>query len=525
MVRLWWIFLMALALRWLAALFVAEIQYEDVIYFDFQCAARFADGDFAGGYMHWVPPLYPFLLGLAYKLTNDMEAAGKAVGVLCGALAVFPAAAIARRLGGARAAQLAALLLAVLPFHVAYSARISSHAPYSLCFALALAAGLRLVRSGRIRDGAAFGVSAGVAYWIRQEATALVLVTCTGLLALAVVPAWRSRLARGAASTIAAAGGAAALFALAILPVVLWTHEATGRWVLSSKGGASVFGAGRALNELAGDGVHVLWETRITSMSDYQEVSPIAHLREHPGSTLATWAAQFLKNSSHSPRVFWYVAFPFALLALIRRRSPERWALGDLYAGGFVLFNVAALSFFYESARLLLSMSALFSAWSAIGAIECGDWLAARAPGLCAPRSWLEPPRAAIALLLLALPFHIHGASKWGFRIGPSPDEIAGEWLRERFSNGRTIMDPDGNIAFHAGGVPVVLPVAGAREMLHYARHRTPAVEFLAYRGSKMEKGWAAARSEIESGAVGGFELIHEEPGPDPVRIYRVVPP
>ncbi len=67
------------------------------------------------------PPLYYLLLHLWTRLVGGDDWGVRSLGVLIGALAVLPAYAIGRRLGGRRAGAFAALLLAVNPFLVWYS--------------------------------------------------------------------------------------------------------------------------------------------------------------------------------------------------------------------------------------------------------------------------------------------------------------------------------------------------------------------------------------------------------------------
>jgi len=499
------ILLLGLAVRAGISVFVPDIGYLDVIYFDFECARAFARGECIGGFLHWVPPLYPFLLSLPFRSIGELEVSGRIVSVFLGALTIFPAYGIGRELAGRTAGMIAALVIALQPFHVDYSAEVSSHAAYTFFFGIAAWLGIRVVRVPGGRRAIAFAIAAGAAYWVRQEVTSLVLVTGAALTLREVARIVRRRSEPRAFAALGSAALAGAVFAALIFPIVCGTHAKTGRWTLSSKQNASYFAAGRHLNVLTPDRTRILWETRITTMEDYRPLD----WRNRAGEYVRIWSAQLATHiAKNFPRAFGYTLLPFAILAFLRRRVPGRSGIGDLYLAGFIAFNVAILSLFYDSPRLLLSMTPIAAAWTAIGIMEAG--------------AWVKPARIALVVSILQIPFLVHLPARWGFSLEPCPEKVAGRWIAGNLGEGKTIMDPNGNIAYYAGGKPVVLPVATAEDILYYARHRSEPVEILAYRRSAMLRHRAPVVEAIERGEVEGLDLVHTIDGHDPVHIYRI---
>jgi len=89
------------------------------------------------------PPLYYLLMHYWMKLVPESEATARLPSVICGVAAVLLLYLLGRRLVDARAGLVAALLLAVSPFHIHYSQEART---YSLMVLLALLSWLALIR-------------------------------------------------------------------------------------------------------------------------------------------------------------------------------------------------------------------------------------------------------------------------------------------------------------------------------------------------------------------------------------------
>ena len=113
---------------------------------------------------------YPDEFGKFYIVARAYAAAWGAVGLLA-------AYAIARRLAGAWAGALAALLLAVMPVVICMSHEGKPHLPGAALMLLAVLAAMRYVQSGRSRDRVLLAVACGAAFgMVLSSAPILVLI-------------------------------------------------------------------------------------------------------------------------------------------------------------------------------------------------------------------------------------------------------------------------------------------------------------------------------------------------------------
>lgn len=122
-------------------------------------------GTFATSY----PPLYSMAVAAASYLFPSAEIAGQAVSIVAGAAFVPLVYGCARFLGGVRAAVLAAVIAASLPFAVDISTVVLSDALFMTLAAAGLYFALRHVSSVRRLDAVLSGVFFGLGYLTRPE--------------------------------------------------------------------------------------------------------------------------------------------------------------------------------------------------------------------------------------------------------------------------------------------------------------------------------------------------------------------
>ena len=132
-----------------------------------------------------------------------------------------------------------------------------------------------------------------------------------------------------------------------------------------------MFGAGRFLTKLTPDRTRVQWETKISTMEDYQPLSISGAFAANPGQFLGDWGANVLEHVlKNMPRVFGYAALPFVLWGLVRlRRTPRSRGL-HLFGVLVVSSAIGVLSLFYDSPRLLLAYLPIGALWAAAGILE-----------------------------------------------------------------------------------------------------------------------------------------------------------
>ncbi len=198
-------------------------------------ATRIAEGDWLGDQVFFLSPLYPYFLGAIYWVAGPSLLAAKIVQAVLSAGCCLMIHLIGRRVFGALAGAIAALLWAVYPLSIFYDTELlvaSIQTPLNLAAVLLL---LRAESTGARRHWLAAGVLLGLSILARPN---------TLLLAVLVVPwavfALRDRFSRGAiALRIAIVAGGAAMM---VLPVT-WRNFAVGDdlVLVSSQSGVNLY--------------------------------------------------------------------------------------------------------------------------------------------------------------------------------------------------------------------------------------------------------------------------------------------
>ena len=247
--------LAALAIRLVLMLARGDyIVYDEGYYLLLARSLRAGHGFALNGLPHVaLSPLQPALVALASAAGASDLWASRLLAALCGALLVFPVAALARLAGGEKAALPAAILVAAsstlmsfVPFFPGRSWNLyfGSEPLYLLLAFGAVACAVR-AENGSWRWWVGGGLLAALAYLTRLEGALLcgvLLVVLAARLALrrAAVAAW-GRLA------LAAAAGA-----LVTAPYLIYLHRELGRWALSGRVQAATQGAAEAPSAVEG---------------------------------------------------------------------------------------------------------------------------------------------------------------------------------------------------------------------------------------------------------------------------------
>jgi hypothetical protein len=332
----------------------------------------------AGVDHHVFHPAYPLLMAFTHRLVEfGLDRCGQIVSVVFGTLTLLPLFAIARHVFGTLPALCATLLLAVNPEHLEHSGDVMSEATFLFfvlaCVALAIPALLQTSRPAAFGAGA----SAGLAYLVRPEGGAPLLVLC-----LALLVGLRRR--RAAAGCLLIAVFGFTLFAgpyLAHLSFVdgsfkpeitlkkpFWDHEPRG-------------------------------EPRIHAAVPPRSVRRARAAEKERES----FAAQALHEYSAS---VYYVALVFIAIGVPRSvaRRGELGAGTPLLTGVLAVALVVALGVFenlgYLSSRHLLTFTILTLLWAGYGMVEAGRWLHAK---LGLRRLSVPATVAAIAVFAAAL--------------------------------------------------------------------------------------------------------------------------
>jgi 4-amino-4-deoxy-L-arabinose transferase-like glycosyltransferase len=186
-------------------------------------------GDWTGGLRTGVHPGYPAVIALFGTIAGSLEAGAYAASALFGAMVTVPLFVIARDMVGRRAAAVAALLLACLPYYIVEHSEVMSEALFHFLYAT----GVALAWFGATRASPTYyalcGFVGGLAYLTRPEGVYLAAAQA-GLTAMVVVASpprpWR---------IVAFSLGALAIWIAVASPVLLWYRSQLGRWAITSR--------------------------------------------------------------------------------------------------------------------------------------------------------------------------------------------------------------------------------------------------------------------------------------------------
>ena len=185
-------------------------------------------GDWATGLRDGIHPGYPLTILLFAKMLGSFPAGGALSSVLFGSLAVVPLFAIARDMVGRRAATVAGLLLACIPYFIVEHSEVMSEGLFHFLYATSLALAWRGATRASPTAYALCGFVGGLAYLTRPEGVYCAAAQ-VGLTAMALAAEKRWRIA-------AFSLGALAIWAAVAAPLLVWYRAETGRWTVTKRG-------------------------------------------------------------------------------------------------------------------------------------------------------------------------------------------------------------------------------------------------------------------------------------------------
>ncbi|HET9480368.1 MAG TPA: glycosyltransferase family 39 protein, partial [Candidatus Polarisedimenticolia bacterium] len=229
------VFLAALCVRGLAGWYAGAAQPQEVRYITIARGILTGQG-FTGLDTRFPdiiqPPLFPLILSVVQRLPAPDLAMARGASILLGALLVFPAAALSRRIFGEQTARRSAALVAVHPLLV----HVSSAAITESTFTLLVVLGALGIWSGAESPGRralapvlGAGLLFGGAFLTRPEGLAYLAMS---LLVLIVVRARQPEARRDLPILSACLLGA---FVLLVTPYTVWVHARLGQWLLAPK--------------------------------------------------------------------------------------------------------------------------------------------------------------------------------------------------------------------------------------------------------------------------------------------------
>ncbi len=327
------------------------------------------------------PPGYPFALAPLYKLTGSDERAAKALNAIAGALTVLPVFFIARRLGGRRlggrrradtVALLAALLVAVAPASIFWTATLFSETLFTLGVATTIAVAIWAADRRSIAAYFLAGIVLTVTAFIRSQGLVLIAPVAV-LLAPSPISDVR-RLARVALPVVAG-------IALLVIPWAIRNEAAMGSaYLISDNLGYNLrlahapyaTGTSVAPRDLWDERPGLSFHDREIFFADVGAHRAFTYARAHPGRELqlASRRIGWLLRSDAAPAMAWSEslgATPFG-------RGRDAFVLiGDVYWYALLALAAASLIVVRRRDRLWLALWSTVGVWLALHLVFAGE--------------------------------------------------------------------------------------------------------------------------------------------------------
>jgi len=440
-------------------------------------------------------PLIPFLISAASFVTGSYVRAGRLVCLVLGSFLPLLGFGIASRLFDRRAAWVAAALMLFHPLLIHLSFTMLSEGPYATLLLSAVYVVLLALNRPSIRTWCLVGGAFGLAYLVRPEAAAPLLIA-----ALFALMATEGKL--GIRSKRAAA--AIAVFAALSLPQVIFIYKSTGKVRLDGKS-ALVFAEGaRILAAQAGHrwqdvepsaGPNVeSWEPwpekwASSAINDklegtgvwmrpnaevIRETIPPKELTRILGKATRRNIPVLLEQLSSK-----WLGAPFlpalALLGAVRRPWRRPLASSRLF---IMLVPVttagATFSTLWSYPRFYFALVPFLLLWAANGLVELGRWT--KATIAAAGRPWLTPIMSEFIvpglLALAVILYPLKGVrALYEFTEGSPSSHLVKEvglWIGQQQDRPARIMYFMPPVVFHANGQLVNFPYCSAELALRY---------------------------------------------------------
>jgi len=468
------------------------------------------------------PPLYPVLIASILPLVGEAERAARFISVIAGTLVTVPAYLVAFTLYGPVTARIAAILIALHPLLIGYSAAVYSETTYLLFLMLGVYFVLRAQELHGHGSSALAGIAFGLAYLVRAEGLMLPMTTVPLLL----IVNWR-RFGRAAVTS----GILLASFLIVAAPYIAFLWAATGTFRFEAKSPVFFVVLRRMMSGLsyleAAYGLH----------SDLQEAGPF----------LQPWLSIVQSTTYTVSDVLGYLAAtgrrhlidifttlmdrrfgsPVLALLVIVGLLRSSWDRARIVREAF-LFAVfvsligAYLMVQWLPTRYLLMALALLLVWAAQGIQELTDWVYGTLRSLVRVRA-TAPITSAVqgvliaALLLVALTVAPQEPELAGGFAWARTTKEAGMWLRQATPGPKAIMDVGSVFTFYAHGTHLYLPYCDAATALRYIAKERPDYIVLSSHASSIRpylKAWIEtgipdtratlvySRPEVEGGMI-----------------------
>ncbi|MFK7897564.1 MAG: ArnT family glycosyltransferase [Myxococcota bacterium] len=424
-------------------------------------AEAWQSGRFAEVLAHPYHPLYPILIAWLAPLSGGPEAAGVALSILGGLLAVFAVFVFAWNAFGREVAWASGWVLCLHPWAVDFSADVMSDGVYAGLYLSGFAALCATLKRPRWTSAVLCGVFAALAYGVRPEGVGL-LILAVGMLGWT---AWRMPTTRGA--SIKAIGILAFVAIVVSLPFLNAQQAENGVPSLSSKKSVEQLIAGGPTEAERAEDRRARRQARSLAAQEGRALLPLPEsaIRSDgrperlPARTLGGAAESVTRVARTSAAAFRYELLVFAVLGAALMRSEWRRDREGAILGAVTLYS-AVLILLVWGAGYVGRRHALTATLPAIPLAVAG-WF-----GLCRrvhsryfpkQEGAFRAQSATIVLVVLLL-------LAWGprdlrsRRSDRAPTRAAAEWLAENHPSSGAVAAQKLRTAYYAEATFVPLP-------------------------------------------------------------------
>lgn len=447
----WKILLFLLALAFVLRIFL--VIYPEVIHNDgteyVRHAKQIALGNWSGGKS---PPLYPSLIALVQRVTQDYEMAGIWVSVIFGTLIVLPIFYLGRAIFDEKVGFLSALLATVHPSLYISSGSVLTESTYHFFFATSVLFSWNAFNKGEFSGVLLFGLFTTFAYLTRPEAIGLPIVFSAWTL-LMNPPARERRLVKRIGIILIAI----IIFLAFSFPYLNQIRRDTGKWGISKKATISI---GSLSEEEEAPSLEALRKKKGITLSS---------LIKHPLPVLTKIGTGILGSlykflQAYNPILFFLAVIGWALL--FKRKSLYSWK-GNLFLLAHLIFYFGFVySFFFITRRYTSQMVSISIPWGAFGFLGLMEWLHRRLGEKIPLKKF-----SVLLILFILIGLFIQGRVIHT-REHRFIEREAGRWMKEHLPMGARVMCKFPQEPFYAELPWVGMPQGSYEEILRVARDR-----------------------------------------------------
>jgi 4-amino-4-deoxy-L-arabinose transferase-like glycosyltransferase len=530
---------LALAFRFRYAISFDEAHYV-------QLAGSFLKKGFPGLLHPYWPPFFPFAIAIFNVIIGNLETAGRLVNIVSGCLTMLLVYRMTRELFGKKEGRISAAFAAFYPPVAFGSTNVMPEPLFSLLALFGIFLGWKAIRKMRPLLGFASGLFWGASYLVKPEGIGFLFVFFVFIVLFICVDG----LKRGGWKWISAGAAAFLGFIFLATPYLIYLHDATGKWTLSSKGAvnqqleAAVYFQDQSNPDpffhLTIDDRHLPYDMAY----HFGTLRELSKLQEGTRRVVAIPYIQYLekyvKNFYHVvkynvPQLFTITLFLLFAVGLTGSVYDRR-RIGYLFyvLGNLAFFWFLVVPMFHVNDRYFLPLFPVCLVWVGRGAVVLSRWTADNLRVAFGPFKVAHRTGGAVVILLVLIFGFLPESAKLA-AVRPDSAEMwadpveqkqAGAWLMRHSDHPPILMSLNKAADFYSGQIEIRKGASFSLDSidrnLAYGRYR--GVEYLVF--SSRYLSWFPNLSPLieKQKLPRGLILVYESDQPAGVRtvVYRV---